>query len=119
MCLRERFGAREGFVLPVAWLLEEGRRCGRERFVSNKWMELCWGLLLPPTEKAVLMSIADQADEDTADCWPGIALLMRRTCLGERTVQRAIRMLEGRELLTCSLGAMKSNRYTLNVVLLW
>lgn len=119
MCLRERFGAREGFVLPVAGLLEEGWRCGRERFVSTRVMDCCWGLQLPPSEKAVLMSLADQAN-DAGVCWPGVGSLCERTCLGERTVQRALRALEDAKLLYCEMGAARNgtNRYTLQVALL-
>lgn len=80
-------------------------------------MDCCWGLQLPPSEKAVLMSLADQAN-DSGVCWPGVGSLCERTCLGERTVQRALRALEEREVLVCDVRAMRTNRYTLNVALL-
>ncbi|MDR7331748.1 hypothetical protein J2X21_000860 [Kinneretia asaccharophila] len=63
------------------------------------------------------MSLADQAN-DAGVCWPGVASLVERTCLSDRTVQRALRALEQAGLMVCALGAMKSNRYTLNVPLL-
>jgi type II secretory pathway pseudopilin PulG len=77
-------------------------------------MDACWALQLPPTEKAVLISLADQAN-DAGVCWPSVASLCERTCLGQRTVQRALRALEQAGLLACAVGAMKSNRYTLAV----
>ncbi len=82
--------------------------------VSTRVMDACWGLQLPPTEKAVLMSLADQSN-DAGVCWPSVASLVERTCLGERTVQRALRALEAQALVVCAVGAMKSNRYTLAV----
>lgn len=85
--------------------------------MSTRVMDCCWGLWLPPSEKSVLMSLADQAN-DAGVCWPGVGSLCERTCLGERTVQRALRSLEDRMLLVCDLRAMKTNRYTLNIALL-
>lgn len=82
--------------------------------MSTRVMDACWGLRLQPTEKAVLMSLADQAN-DAGVCWPSVGSLCERTCLGERTVQRALRALEAAGLLVCAVGAMKSNRYTLAV----
>jgi hypothetical protein len=72
----------------------------------------CWPLQLPPTQKAVLISLADQAN-DQGFCWPSVATLCERTCLAERTVRLAIRGLEGEGLLKVEIGAMKANRYTL------
>ncbi len=80
-------------------------------------MDACWGLRLPPTEKAVLMSLADQAN-DAGVCWPSVASLMERTCLGERTVRRAVRALEESGYLATDLQAMKNNRYRLDLGLL-
>lgn len=69
---------------------------------------------MAPTEKAVLISLADQAN-DAGVCWPSVASLCERTCLGARTVQRALRELEAAGLLWCAVAAMKSNKYTLAV----
>lgn len=82
--------------------------------MSTRVMDCCWGLQLPPSEKAVLMSLADQAN-DSGVCWPGVGSLCERTCLGERTVQRALRALEVAGLLSCDVRAMRTNRYTLNI----
>jgi hypothetical protein len=65
-------------------------------------MSQCWPLQMPPTPKAVLISLADNANDDGV-CWPSIATISQRTCFSERAVQAAIRWLE-------SHGAVKANR---------
>lgn len=74
---------------------------------------------LDPSVKAVLMSLADQANDEGV-CWPGVGSLAVRTCLSERTVQRSVRTLEELKLLSYEMGAARkgTNRYTLNVALL-
>jgi DNA-binding transcriptional regulator YhcF (GntR family) len=56
-------------------------------------MGLCWPLQLPPTAKAVLISMADFANE-AGECWPSVATIAERTCLVSRSVIRAIKDLE-------------------------
>jgi hypothetical protein len=82
--------------------------------MSTLLMGLCWPLQMAPTPKAVLISLADQAN-DQGYCWPSIATLAERTCLCERTVRNAVRALEAMGLLRTDVGAMKSNRYVLRV----
>jgi hypothetical protein len=45
-----------------------------------------------PSEMAVLLSLADQANDEGIR-WPSVGSISRRTRLGERTVQRALRSL--------------------------
>jgi DNA-binding transcriptional ArsR family regulator len=47
-----------------------------------------------PTLKAVLVALADQADDEAYTCYPGQELISERTELGERTVRRALKDLE-------------------------
>lgn len=82
--------------------------------MSTVLMGLCWPIQMSPTPKAVLISLADQAN-DQGYCWPSVATLAERTCLCERTVRSALRTLEGMGLLRTDVGAMKSNRYVLLV----
>lgn len=56
-------------------------------------MGAIWDLQMSPTQKSVLVSLADQAN-DSGLCWPSIDTICRRTCLGERTVQRALHELQ-------------------------
>jgi hypothetical protein len=81
--------------------------------MSTIVMAACWPLQMPSSPKAVLISLADQAN-DHGYCWPSIATISVRTCLSERTVQTAIRWLERAQVLRVEIGAMKANRYTLS-----
>ena len=79
--------------------------------MSTMVMAVCWPLPMPPTPKAVLISLADQAN-DQGVCWPSIDTITTRTCFGERAVRNAIRWLETAGLVKVEIGAMKANRYT-------
>jgi hypothetical protein len=79
--------------------------------MSTLVMAACWPLTMPPTPKAVLISLADQAN-DQGVCWPSIDTITVRTCFGERAVRNAIRWLESAGLVKVEIGAMKANRYT-------
>jgi hypothetical protein len=72
----------------------------------------CWPLPLPAAEKLVLISLADQAN-DEGICWPSIESLMRRTGLSERAVRNNLRNLEADRLLRTSARKGSSNWYTL------
>jgi hypothetical protein len=48
---------------------------------------------MPPTQKAVLISLADNAN-DTGHCWPSINKIAERTCFGRTAVMTAIAWLE-------------------------
>ena len=62
--------------------------------MSTIIMSACWELQgMTPAQKAVLVSLADQAN-DSGVCWPGIKTIERRTCLSERAVQDALRWLQ-------------------------
>jgi hypothetical protein len=80
--------------------------------MSTRLMADCWPLRMPPTPKAVLISLADQAN-DQGFCWPKVETIALRTCLSERAVRNAIRWLEEAALLRVSPGEMRSNVYTL------
>lgn len=61
-------------------------------------MAQCWPIQLPPTAKAVLISLADQAS-DAGECWPSISTIATRTCLNPRSVMRAIQELEASKVI--------------------
>ncbi|MEJ8292938.1 helix-turn-helix domain-containing protein [Delftia tsuruhatensis] len=61
--------------------------------MSTMIMAACWPLAMSPAQKAVLISLADQANDDGV-CWPGVATIAKRTCLSERAVQDAIAWLQ-------------------------
>lgn len=53
-----------------------------------------WDLEMPSGRKFVLMALADAADHDGRNVYPGIPLLSKMTCLSERAVQGHLRELE-------------------------
>ena len=61
--------------------------------MSTLISSLCWKMLLKPSTKSVLISLADQANDD-GWCWPSVASLVMRTCLSERAIQGALKELE-------------------------
>lgn len=61
--------------------------------MSNAVTRVCWRLCLPPTQKAVLMCLADFCHDDGKD-WHSIASMVEWTCLGKRTVIEALQRLE-------------------------
>ena len=61
--------------------------------MSTRIMALCWPLRMPPTAKSVLISLADNAN-DQGHCWPSIDTICERTCLGRTAVIDAIKELE-------------------------
>lgn len=67
--------------------------------MSTIIMSACWPLKMPPSPKAVLISLADNAN-DAGVCWPSIAKICERTCLGRTAVIEAIKWLERAGLLT-------------------
>ena len=78
-----------------------------------------WALrqALAPVPKFVLVVLADVAD-DEGICWPRISTIAERVGVSRRTVQRAIKYLVQRKLVTVeprlrSDGSNSSNRYRL------
>lgn len=67
--------------------------------MSTILMSVCWPLSgMSPSQKAVLVSLADQANDD-GYCWPSIRTISVRTCLSERAVQGAIKWLASAKIL--------------------
>ena len=61
--------------------------------MSIRVMSQVWDLQLSSTEKLVLLALADCAN-DEGECWPSIATIGRKACIGERSVQRSIQSLK-------------------------
>lgn len=72
-----------------------------------------WPLEMPPTPKAVLVSLADQAN-DQGVCWPAVGSICRRTCLSERAVQNAIKWLQDSGVLMLRREQGRATTYQLN-----
>lgn len=82
--------------------------------MSTVVMTKCWPLQMPPTRKAVLISLADNAN-DQGECWPSIPTICERTCFSERAVHRAIRELEADGLLSADRSNGRHTRYCITV----
>lgn len=75
-------------------------------------MSACWPLQMSPTQKAVLISFADNAN-DEGYCWPSIPAICERTCLGRTAVIEAIRWLESQALLVADRSNGRHTRYVI------
>jgi hypothetical protein len=61
--------------------------------MSNTIMAACWPLSMPATQKLVLVSLADHAN-DAGSCFPSIQRLCEHTGLSDRAIQKSIKWLE-------------------------
>ncbi|WP_430997483.1 helix-turn-helix domain-containing protein, partial [Klebsiella pneumoniae] len=67
--------------------------------MSTIIMSQCWPLQgLSVTQKAVLISLADQANDDGV-CWPAVGTIAARCCMSARAVRTAMDHLEAVGLL--------------------
>ncbi|WP_141057466.1 helix-turn-helix domain-containing protein [Stenotrophomonas rhizophila] len=79
--------------------------------MSTIIMSQCWPLQsLSVTQKAVLISLADQANDDGV-CWPAIGTIAKRCCMSARAVRSAMDHLEEVGLLTRERRFNSSNVY--------
>lgn len=79
--------------------------------MSTVILSACWPLDLSPSQKLVVISLADQANDEGV-CWPSMASLTRRTCLSERAVRNALRDLEAGGYLQTHYREGRSSYYT-------
>ncbi len=66
--------------------------------MSVRVMAAVWDLPLPPSEKLVLLALADWAHDD-GKCWPSIKAVADKSGVSQRTVQRMLRGAEKSGLL--------------------
>lgn len=80
--------------------------------MSITLMSKIWRTNLPTAEKMVMLVIADHANDDGTNAWPGVATIARKTSMSERTVQRYIKALEesGLILVVAQGGGTKDTR---------
>lgn len=71
---------------------------------------LCWPLQMSPTAKAVLVCLADFAN-DSGECWPSQPKIAERTCLSERAVRDAVKWLESAGLVFVDRSNGRHTRY--------
>lgn len=78
-------------------------------------MAKCWPLEMPTAQKFVLISLADQANDEGV-CWPSVGSVIKRTGLSEASVRRAIKSLEKAELIRAEREPGKATTYTITPV---
>jgi len=88
--------------------------------MSVQAMTWAWSLDLPPTEKFVLVTLADHASIDTATCWPGLNRIAGLTGFSASGVQKALRRLTDRGLIQKqgrwrANGGQTSNTYIISI----
>jgi len=91
--------------------------------VSNHITSLVWEIPFPtPTQKLLMLRIADYSDDDGGGIYPSIEHLSRQTGSKQRQTQYALRALEKCELLSKitqgGTGPKKTNTWHINVELL-
>lgn len=81
--------------------------------MSTHILSSCWAMSgMSSTQKLVLISLADQANDDGV-CWPSIRRMRERTCLSERAIRDAIAWLTESGVLSVSHRFNSSNVYTI------
>lgn len=82
--------------------------------MSNRITTLCRPLVLTPPQKAVLMCLADRANDD-GQAWPSLPGICEWTCLRRTAVIQAVKAIEAAGLITVSREAGKRNRVSFDV----
>lgn len=81
--------------------------------MSIRLMNAAWDLPLEPASKLLLLSLADQSNDEGA-CWPSVATIAKRTGLSERSVRYHFDALEKAGHLTRHERAGRSNWFTVH-----
>lgn len=76
-------------------------------------MSLYWPVKLPPTQKAIIISMADRASED-GNCVMTRREMCQRTCLSKRAVTSAINGLESAGYLTVNRSRGDHSTYKIS-----
>ncbi|MBA1146393.1 conserved phage C-terminal domain-containing protein [Ectothiorhodospiraceae bacterium WFHF3C12] len=83
--------------------------------MSVRAMAAAWAIQVAPTEKLVLLALADHANDETCECWPSLTHLCRKTGLARSTVAKALKALEARSVITRKPRGTTTTVYRLNV----
>lgn len=80
---------------------------------ASRW---AWAVRdITPTQKLVLVCLADHAGKDGGNCFPAIARVASECCLSERAVQYAMRQLAELGLMTAEPRPGRSTLYSLPI----
>lgn len=83
-------------------------------------MTAVWPMAVPGHLKLMLMALADNADEDTGECWPSYTTLSRKCSVSKRTAIRQVQELADLGFLSIDRrvrndGSDTSNLFTLDL----
>lgn len=78
-------------------------------------MNAAWKVQCEPSQKLVLLALADHANDETWKCWPSLGHLHKKTGLNRRTVSRCIQSLVEQKLIGRINRGRESTVYQLNV----
>lgn len=82
--------------------------------MSVKAMARVWDMTLPPNHKLVLLAMADHADHDGRNIFPGIPKIAAKTGYSEMQVRRVIKkLIESQVLIVDSIRPGKTTIYHL------
>jgi len=77
--------------------------------MSIKIMSQIWnGGPEKQSDRFVLLALADYANDD-GECWPSIAVVMRKTCMSKRGIQTVLRRLKADGWLEIEAGGGRKN----------
>jgi len=76
---------------------------------ATRW---AWKQNVKPSQKLVLLSLADRANEENC-CFPSVARLENDTCLNRKTIMESIKKLEIMGLISIEKSTGKGNKYQL------
>ena len=87
--------------------------------MSIRIMAQVWTLDIPPTEKLVLMALADRSNDEGA-CWPGQESLAKKCSISERQLRRVLDSLETQNFIRITYrqgdgNGRKTNYYELQI----
>ena len=80
--------------------------------MSVRIMSVVWGIPMTPTQKLVLLALADNCN-DMGECYPSILTICEKSGLSERGVQGAISEMEKMGLVNRFMRKGRSTLYTI------
>jgi hypothetical protein len=78
-------------------------------------MTAAWSVDCEPSQKLILLALADHANDETWKAWPSLGHLSKKTGLNRRTVSRCIEQLLEKKLIGRINRGQESTVYQLNV----
>ena len=81
--------------------------------MSVSIMAAAWTVECEPTQKLVLLALADHANDENFQCWPSLTHICKKTNLGRSTVARSLRDLEAARVIDRRKRGQQTTVYVL------